>query len=102
MALAVSALIDWLPPDVGLVPNQAPEAVQEVASVEDQVRMESLPLATDGGSAASDTVGTGGGGAGGAEPPPPPPPQEELRTAKMITQLPLDETIFPLPINQPA
>ena len=63
-------------PEVALVPDQPPEAVQDVAFVEDQVSVDDPPLATDGGLAASDTVGTGGGG--GAElsvPPPPPPPQ---------------------------
>ena len=61
MPLAVSAPVDWLP-EVALAPDQPPEAVQEVAFVEDQVSVEDPPLATDAGSAASDTVGTGGGG----------------------------------------
>ena len=59
MALAVSAPVDWLP-EVALAPDQPPEAVQEVALVEDQVSVEDPPLATDAGFAASDTVGTGG------------------------------------------
>jgi hypothetical protein len=65
--------------EVALVPDQAPEAAQELAFVEDQVSVETPPFATDGGFAASDTVGTGGGGGGGAEvpSPPPPPPQAE-------------------------
>ena len=50
----------WLPPEVALSPNQAPEAVQELAFVEDQVSVEDPPLATDAGLAASDTVGAGG------------------------------------------
>ena len=50
------------PPEVALSPDQAPEAAQELAFVEDQVSIEGTPFATDGGSAASDTVGTGGGG----------------------------------------
>jgi len=45
-----------------LLPDQAPEAVQEVAFVEDQVSVDDPPLATEVGFAASDTVGTGGGG----------------------------------------
>jgi hypothetical protein len=49
-------------PEVGLVPDQPPEAVQEVALVEDQVSTDDPPLATDVGFAASDTVGTSGGG----------------------------------------
>jgi len=49
-------------PLVALVPDQAPDAVQEVAFVEDHVSAEDAPLATDVGLAASDTVGLGGGG----------------------------------------
>ena len=60
MPLAVSELKVWLPPEVALSPNQAPEAVQELAFVEDQVSVEDPPLATDAGLAASDTVGAGG------------------------------------------
>ena len=47
-------------PEVALSPDQAPEAVQESAFVEDQVSVEDPPLATDAGLAASDTVGAGG------------------------------------------
>ena len=106
MPLAVSATVVSLP-EVALVPDQAPEAAQDVAFVEDQVSAEDPPFATDGGSAASDTVGTGGGGGAELPLPPLPPPQAERprpanRAAKMIPQLPLDVTIFPLPINQPA
>ncbi|HTG04550.1 MAG TPA: hypothetical protein VK635_10920 [Bradyrhizobium sp.] len=43
-----------------MAPDQAPEAEQELASVEDQVSVEEAPLKTDVGFAASDTVGTGG------------------------------------------
>jgi len=46
-------------PAVARLPVQPPEAVQEVAFVEDQVSVEGTPLATDAGSAASDTVGFG-------------------------------------------
>lgn len=49
-------------PEVSLLPDHAPEAVQEVASLEDQVRVEDPPLATEVGLAVRDTVGTGGGG----------------------------------------
>jgi hypothetical protein len=59
MPLAVSAPVDSLP-EVGLVPDQPPEAVQ-VAFVEDQVSVEDAPYATDVGFATSDTVGVGGG-----------------------------------------
>jgi hypothetical protein len=58
--LLVNAPVDSLP-EVGLAPDQAPEAVQEVASVEDQVSIEDPLYATDVGFAVSDTVGTGGG-----------------------------------------
>ena len=56
----MSAPVDSLP-EVGLVPDQPPEAVQELVSVEDQVSVEDAPYATDVGFATSDTVGTGGG-----------------------------------------
>ena len=55
----MSAPVDSLS-EAGLVPDQAPEAAQELAFVEDQVRVEASPIATDGGFAASDTVATGG------------------------------------------
>ena len=57
----MSGPIDWLP-ESAVIPDQAPEAAQESAFVEDQVSVEDPPFATDGGLAASDTVGTGGGG----------------------------------------
>jgi hypothetical protein len=58
LPLAVSAPVDWLP-EVALAPDQSPDAVQEVALVEDQLSVEDPPLVTDVGLAASDTVGTG-------------------------------------------
>ena len=57
----VNTPLDWLP-EVALMPSHAPEAVQELASVDDQVRMEESPLTTEVGFAVSDTVGSGGGG----------------------------------------
>ena len=42
-----------------LVPDQAPEAVHEVALVDDQLNVELLPLATVLGLAAKVTVGAG-------------------------------------------
>jgi len=45
-----------------LLPDQAPEATQEVASVDDQVSVEDAPLAIEVGFAARVTVGSGGGG----------------------------------------
>jgi hypothetical protein len=56
--LAVSAPLDWLP-EMALLPDHEPEAVQEVALVDDQVSVEDAPLATEVGFAVSDTVGTG-------------------------------------------
>jgi hypothetical protein len=46
-------------PLTGMLPDQAPEAVQEVALVADQVNVELLPLATVLGLAANVTVGAG-------------------------------------------
>jgi hypothetical protein len=61
--VTVSGPVDWpLLLDSALLPDHAPEAVQEVALLDDQVSVEDPPLATDAGFAASDTVGTGGGG----------------------------------------
>jgi hypothetical protein len=51
-------------PEVGLAPDQPPEAVQDVAFVEDQVSVEDAPLATTNGFAESDTVTDDGGGGG--------------------------------------
>jgi hypothetical protein len=57
--LLVSAPEDSLP-EVALAPDQPPEAVQDVAFVEDQVSVEDAPLAMFVGFAASDTVGAVG------------------------------------------
>jgi hypothetical protein len=54
----VSVPVDWLP-EVALPPDHAPEAVQEVALLDDQVSVEDPPLATDVGLAVSVTMGTG-------------------------------------------
>ena len=62
MALAVSVPVDS-PPEAALAATpQAPEEVQDVAFVDDQVSVEDPPFAIDVGFAVSDTVGTGGGG----------------------------------------
>ena len=45
----------------GLVPDQAPEAVQEVALVADQLRVDAEPLATVLGFALRATVAVGSG-----------------------------------------
>ena len=54
--MAVKAPVDCVPL-VALEPDQAPEAVQEVALVEDHVSVELLPLAMELGLAARLTVG---------------------------------------------
>ena len=53
-------------------------AEQEVALVEDQVRVEVLSKRTEVGSANKLTVGAGVVGVEGPPPPPPPPPQETI------------------------
>ncbi len=57
--MAVRAPVDCEPPVAALAPDQAPEAVQEVAWVADQVSIELLPLATVLGAADKVTVGAG-------------------------------------------
>ena len=56
--VTVNGPADWLP-ETALLPDHAPEALQELASVDDQVRVEDPPLTTEIGFAVSDTVGTG-------------------------------------------
>ena len=46
-------------PLMALVPDQPPEAVQDVALVDVQVRVELAPLATEAGLAVKVTVGVG-------------------------------------------
>ena len=53
------------------------DAEQEVALVEDQVRVEVLSKTTDVGSADKLTVGIGVVGVVGVLPPPPPPPPQD-------------------------
>ena len=56
--MAVSAPLDC-DPVTGLLPDQAPEAMQEVAFVADHVNVELLPLTMELGLAARLTVGAG-------------------------------------------
>jgi hypothetical protein len=64
-------------PDVPVCEVQVAE--QEVAFVDDQVRVEVLSRRTEVGSADKLTVGAGvDGGVGVLPPPPPPPPQETI------------------------
>ena len=57
--MAVSAPVDCEPPVAALAPDQAPEAIQDVALVADQVSVELLPPATVLGFAEKLTVGAG-------------------------------------------
>lgn len=56
LLFAVNAPVDWLP-EIALVPDHAPEAVQEVTFVDDQMSDEGAPLVTSEGIAPNDTVG---------------------------------------------
>ena len=58
-------------PLVGTVPLQPPEAVHEVAFAELQVKVATLPLVTDVGTALNEAVGAGGDGVTGTDPDPP-------------------------------
>jgi len=66
-------------PEVVLVPDQEPEAEQEVALEEDQVRVEVSAKRTDIGLAERLTTGAGVTGVV-SPPPPPPPPQADIKT----------------------
>jgi hypothetical protein len=57
--LALSAPVVCDPPVAVLAPDQAPDAMQDVALAADQVSIELLPLATVLGPAAKPTVGAG-------------------------------------------
>ncbi len=60
VVFALSAPVEC-EPLVGWLPDQPPEAVQEVAFVVDQLKVELLPLTTELGLAARLTVGAGAG-----------------------------------------
>ena len=49
-------------PELAFVPDQASEAVQDVAFVDDHVNVDESLYGIDEGLAVSDTVGAGGGG----------------------------------------
>ena len=57
--MAVSAPVVCEPPVADLAPDHAPDAIQDVALVADQVSMALLPLATVLGPADKLTVGAG-------------------------------------------
>ena len=75
-------------PLVAFVPDQVPDAVHEVALVEDQVRVTAVSINTDEDDEERDEVGLGSGGVGGVPPPPPPPPQPitNIKTSKLETR----------------
>jgi hypothetical protein len=80
-------------PEVGLLPDQAPDALHDEAFVVDQVKVVALPMRTDRGSADIVTLAAGvGGGVGSEEPPPPPPPHEtkKIKLKKLIIKLSFD------------
>jgi len=58
VALAVKAPVDWVPL-TDLAPDQAPEAVHEVALVDDQDREAAVPRMIELGFADKATVGAG-------------------------------------------
>ena len=66
-------------PLVALLPVQVPDAVQDEALVEDQVRVTTLSSNTDEDDDERLAVGLGSGA--GALPPPPPPPHEIINRA---------------------
>jgi hypothetical protein len=68
----------WLPL-TALFPDQLPEAVHSVASVEFQVRFAAFPATTETGAASSETVNAGG------LPPLPPPQAVRVAETQMIS-----------------
>jgi hypothetical protein len=72
-------------PDIDFAPLQFPEAEQEVAFVEDQVRVNSSSVVTVVDEELRLILGTGVKGAG-LEPPPPPPPPHEVTTKRARTE----------------
>ena len=79
LILPTAEIVTVSVPEVALAPDQAPDAEQEVALVDDQVSVDSEPMITEVGLAEKFTVGAGTVGAG-VEPPPPPPPHEDIRS----------------------
>ena len=62
-------------PEVPLEPDQAPDAEQLVARVDDQVRVMEELTSAESAEEVRETVMFCGAGAEGEDPPPPPPPQ---------------------------
>ena len=70
-------------PEVPLEPDQAPDAEQLVARVDDQVRVMEELTSAESAEEVRETVMFWGAGAEDEEPPPPPPPQLTIRTANV-------------------
>ena len=85
LILPTAEIVTVSVPEVALAPDQAPEAEQEVALVDDQVSVESEPTTTDVGLAEKFTLGAGTVGVG-VEPPPPPPHEDIRIKAKTVTK----------------
>jgi hypothetical protein len=89
--VALSAAVTTLPP-VDCAPLQAPDAVQAVALVEDQVSVVVPPVVTLVGLALSETVGAAAGGVdeGGVleEPPELPPPEQAASSRPALSAAP--------------
>ena len=87
LILPTAEIVTVSVPEVALVPDQAPDAEQEVAFDDDQVSVESEPTTTEVGLAEKLTLGAGTVGVGVEPPPPPPPPHEDKRSkAKNVTK----------------
>tara|TARA_A100001388_G_C28702923_1_gene467117 strand:+ start:650 stop:922 length:273 start_codon:yes stop_codon:yes gene_type:complete len=76
--LPTAEIVTVSDPEVALDPDQAPEAEQEVALLDDQVNVESEPISTEVGLAEKLIVGAGAVGIDPPPPPPPPPPQDAI------------------------
>jgi hypothetical protein len=70
-------------PEVPLEPDQAPDAEQLVARVDDQVRVMEELTSAESAEEVRETIMFCGAGAEGSDPPPPPPPQLARRRADM-------------------
>ena len=81
-------------PEVVLVPDQEPEAEQDEALVEDQVRVEVSVKRTDMGLAERLTTGAGVVGVESLPPPPPPPHPDISIAAKTVKNVFFMVTIY--------
>ena len=70
-------------PEVSLEPDQAPDAEQLAARVDDQVRVIDELTSAESAEAVRETLMFWGAGAEDEEPPPPLPPQLTIKTANV-------------------